>query len=59
MNNTQKQIKALISGLLADDNQRVDKIVRELSESIIAEKESDIMTIITESLNGDTHAKDL
>lgn len=56
MNNTQKQIKALISGLLADDGQRVDKIVRELSESIIAEKEKEIMTIITESFNGDRHA---
>lgn len=55
MNNTQKQIKALISGLLADDNQRIDKIVRELSESIITEKENDIMTIITESFNGDSH----
>ena len=56
MNNTQKQIKALIGGLLADDNQRVDKKIKELSESIIAEKECDIMTIITESLNGDKHA---
>jgi hypothetical protein len=55
MNNTKKQIKAIISGLLADDNQRVERIVRELSESIIPEKERDIMQIITESFRGDTH----
>jgi hypothetical protein len=55
MNNTKKQIKAIISGLLADDNQRVDRIVRELSESIIPEKERDIMQIITESFNKDVN----
>lgn len=59
MNNTKNQIKSIISGLLADDNQRVDRIVRELSESIIPEKERDIMQIITESFKGDTHEQDV
>ena len=55
MDNTKKQIKALISGLLAEDTQKVNRLVGELSESIIQRKEKVIMEMITKSLRGDTH----
>lgn len=48
-----KKIKALISGILADDTQKINSIVQELSESIIPEKEDQIMQVLTESFKGD------
>lgn len=54
MDNTKKKIKALISGLLADDDKRVKSVVRDLSESIIPDREQDIMNVLIESFKGET-----
>lgn len=54
MSNNKKRIKALVSGLIAGDDERVNSLVKELTESIIPEKEDDIMDIITESFKGET-----
>jgi len=54
MNNSKKKIKALISGLLADDNDKVKSVVRDLSESIIADREYDIMNALVKSFKGET-----
>lgn len=53
--NNKKRIKALVSGLMANDTDRVNSLVQELTESIIPEKEDDIMNIITESFKGETN----
>lgn len=53
MENTRKKIKALISGILADDTQKIDSIMKELSEGIISQKEDQIMKILTESFKGE------
>ena len=53
MEGNKKHIKALISGLLANDDQKVARIVNELSESILPQKEKIIMKIIIESLRGE------
>ena len=53
--NNKKRIKALVSGLMANDEDRVNNLVRELTESIIPEKEDDIMDIITESFKGESN----
>ena len=55
MENTKKQVKALMSCLLANDQERISKLVAELNESVIPEKEPQIMEILTESFQGDTH----
>lgn len=54
MNNTKKKIKTLISGILADDTKKVETVVRDLSESIIPERENDIMSVLIESFKGET-----
>jgi len=54
MDNTKKKIKALISGILAEDNQKVKSVVKDLTESIIPEKEQDIMNVLIESFKGET-----
>lgn len=54
MDNTKKKIKALISGLLADDDNKVKSVVRDLSESIIPDREQDIMSVLIESFKGET-----
>jgi hypothetical protein len=54
MDNTKKKIKTLISGILADDTQKVETAVRDLSESIIPDRESDIMSVLIESFKGET-----
>jgi hypothetical protein len=55
MSNSKKRIKALVSGLLAGDTERVNTLVKQLTESIIPEKEDEIMDIITESFKGETN----
>lgn len=55
MNSNKKYIKDLVSSLMTDDNERVDSLVKKLTESIIPEKEDAIMEIITESFKGDTN----
>jgi len=54
MDNTKKKVKALISGILADDTDKVKSVVRDLSESIIPDKEQEIMSVLIESFKGDT-----
>jgi hypothetical protein len=53
MNSNKKYIKSVISSLLANDNERTNKLIRELTENIMIQKENDIMDIITESFKGD------
>ncbi len=53
MDNTKIKVKALISGILADDAQKVKSVIRDLSESIIPDKEQDIMNVLIESFKGD------
>jgi len=55
MDNTKKKIKALISGILADDDQKVKTAVRDLSECIIPDREQDIMNALIESFKGETN----
>lgn len=55
MNNSKKRIKALVSGLMAGDTERVNAVVKQLTESIVPEKEDEIMEIITESFKGETN----
>jgi hypothetical protein len=52
--NNEKRIRALVSGLMANDTEKINSVVRELTESIIPEKEPFIMGIITESFKGET-----
>lgn len=54
-NNSDKKIKALISGLISNDERKVNSLVNELSESIIPDKESEIMSILVESFKGETN----
>ena len=51
--NTEKKMKSLISGLIVNDDMKITQLVNELSESIIADKESYIMESISESFKGD------
>lgn len=53
--NSKKQIKSLISNILANNEQQVDNMVRQLSESILIEKEDVLMRILTESFKGETN----
>jgi hypothetical protein len=55
MNNNKKKIKSLISNLLAGNTQNIDNLTRELSESILIDKEDDLMKILTESFKGETN----
>jgi len=55
MSNSKKRIKALVSGLMAGDTERVTNLVNELTESIVPERENEIMEIITESFKGETN----
>jgi len=54
MDNTKKKIKALISGLLADDDDKVKSVVRDLSESIMTDRENEIMSVLVKSFKGET-----
>lgn len=53
--NSKKQIKSLISNILANNQQQVDSMVHQLSESILIEKEDTLMRILTESFKGETN----
>lgn len=55
METTTKQVKALIGSMLTNDQERISKLVAELNESVIPDKESQIMEILTESFRGDTN----
>ena len=55
MNNHKKKIKSLISNLLANNDDQVDTIVNDLTESIFIDREDSIMQIITESFKGETN----
>jgi hypothetical protein len=51
--NIEKKIKALISGLIVNDDARIEKLVNELSESILPDKEEKIMSILLENFKGE------
>lgn len=50
--NKEKQIKALISGIISNDESKVNDIIKSLSEAIITEKSDVIVNAIMESLRG-------
>jgi len=50
--NKEKQIKALISGIISNDEDKVNDVIKSLSEAIIVEKNDVIVTAIMESLKG-------
>ena len=53
-NNINKKVKSLISGLITNDEKKIDMLVNDLSESILTEKEEKIMKTIIESFEGET-----
>jgi len=53
--NLEKKMKALISSLIVNDNKKTEMLVNEISESILPDKEDDIMKIIMESFEGDAN----
>jgi hypothetical protein len=53
--NSSKKIKALISGLISNDDQKIDSLVNELSESIIPDMEGIILEGLVESFKGETN----
>lgn len=50
--NKEKQIKALISGIISNDEDKVNDVIKSLSEAIIIEKNDVIVNAIMESLKG-------
>ena len=50
--NKEKQIKALISGIMSKDEDKVKETVNALAESIISEKNDVVINAIMESLKG-------
>lgn len=55
MTNSKNKIKSLIGGLITNDTTKVNTLVRELSESIVPEKEDYIMKVLIESFKGDAN----
>jgi len=55
MSNSKKKIRSLISGIISNDERKIELLVNELSEAIIPEKEPDIMKILIESFKGETN----
>ena len=55
MKDSNKKIKSLIGGLITKDQAKVESLVKELSQSIIPEKEDDIMKILIEGFKGETN----
>jgi len=55
MMNSKNKIKSLIGGLITDDKAKIESLVKELSESIVPEKEDYIMKILIESFKGETN----
>ena len=53
--NVKKQVKALIGSLIVNDQKRTDMLIKELSESLLAEKEEHVMKVIMESFKGETN----
>ena len=51
--NKEKQIKAIISGLIAKDDEKISEAINCLSEAIVAENKNVVMNAIVESLRGD------
>ena len=54
-NNIKKKVKALISGIIVNDERKINMLVNELSESIIPDKEDKIMRTLIESFKGETN----
>jgi hypothetical protein len=55
MENYKKQIKSLIGGLITNDTKKINSLVKELSESVVPEKEDYIMKVLIESFRGETN----
>ena len=55
MTNSKKKIKSLIGGLITNDTDKIHSLVKELSESIVPEKEDVIMEVLIESFKGETN----
>ena len=55
VSNIDKKVKALISGLIVNDKNKINRLVNELTESILPEKDEKLMKIITESFKGETN----
>jgi hypothetical protein len=51
----EKKIRAIIGGIISNDDSRVDQLVRELTESVVAGMESKITKTLTESFRGETN----
>lgn len=51
--NLEKKVKSLISGLLVNDDNKVNMLVNELTEAIIPNKEDMILNSLIESFKGD------
>jgi hypothetical protein len=54
MNGTKKKVKALIGGLLANDDAKVESLVRDLTNSIIPERSDIIIRALLDHLRGNT-----
>lgn len=52
--NDNKQIKALIAGLLANNEQRVNQLTRELVESMVIAKKDVVVEALRMKFNGVT-----
>ena len=55
MKNSKKQMKSLIGGLITNDQAKIESMVKELSQSIVPDKEEEIMSILVESFKGETN----
>jgi len=55
MTNSKKKIKSLIGGLITNDQAKIESLVKELSKSVVPEKEECIMNVLIESFKGETN----
>jgi hypothetical protein len=47
-NNIEKKVKALISGIIVNDESKINKLVQELTESILPERTEKIMKMLSD-----------
>lgn len=55
MKNSKKKIKSLIGGLITNDKAKIESLVKELSQSIVPDKEDYIMNVLVEGFKGETN----
>jgi hypothetical protein len=53
MKTSTKTVKSLISGLLVNDDQKVDRLIKEMVEARMPTVEGELLNVLVESMRGD------